>query len=107
MIVTFPVGSTTTVLPGFAFFTDSSTLSCSSFVNSPNVTTGTFISGKPTTNTGTLTVSLLPSPYVTSTATSVGPPTSVGTVPVTTLFVISLPSGALIAFVTSSAVGLC
>ena len=57
--------------------------------------------------TGTLTVSLLPSPYVTSTATSVGPPTVVGIVPVTTLFVISLPAGALIASFTSSAVGLC
>ena len=60
--------------------------------------------------TGTLTVSVLPSPYVTSTATSVGPPTSVGIVPVTTLFVILLPagcSGNVIAFFTSSSVGLC
>ena len=57
-----------------------------------------------------MTVSLLPSPYVTSTATSVGPPTSVGIVPVTTLFVIVLPAGCagnVIAFFTSSAVGLC
>ena len=70
MIVTFPVGSTTTVLPGFAFSTDSLTLSCSSFVNLPGVTTGTFVSGNSTTNTGTLTFSLLPSSYVTSTVTS-------------------------------------
>ena len=57
--------------------------------------------------TGTLTFSLLPSPYVTSTSTFVGPPTSVGIVPLTSLFVIVLPAGASIALVTSSAVGLC
>ena len=61
MIITFPDGSTTTVLPGLAFSTDSLTLSCSSLVKLPNDSTGTFAFGNPTTLTGTLTVSLLPS----------------------------------------------
>ena len=110
VIVTFPVGSTTTVLPGFAFSTDSFTLSCSSFVNSPGVTTGTFVSGNPMTNTGTSTVSVLPSPYVTLTTTFVGPPTSVGTSPTTSFLAIVLsvtPSGNVTAAVTSSFDGLC
>ena len=60
--------------------------------------------------TGTSTVSVLPSPYVTLTTTFVGPPTSVGTSPTTSFLAIVLsvtPSGNVTAAVTSSFDGLC